>query len=144
MPTITKEVVVDAPLNKIYSYVSKPSNLLQIWPGLIEMSSEKLLPNGGYSFRWMYKMFGIYLKGKGECVDIVPNLRLASMNTGSINSLITWTFRSNNLKTTITLTADYQVPSPILDRFSENILIKMGEKEAELILDNLRIIFEGR
>jgi len=92
----------------------------------------------------MYKMFGIYLKGKGECVDIVPNLRLASMNTGSINSLITWTFRSNNLKTTITLTADYQVPSPILDRFSENILIKMGEKEAELILDNLRIIFEGR
>ena len=143
MPTITKEIVVGAQIDKIYSYISKPSNLLQIWPGLIEMSSERLLPNGGYSFRWMYKMFGIYLKGKGECVDIVPNLRLTSKNTGSINSLVTWTFRSTDLKTTVTLSADYQIPSPILDRFTESILIKMIAKESELILFNLRIVFEG-
>ncbi len=143
MPTITKEIVVGAQINEIYRYISKPSNLLQIWPGLIEMSSERLLPNGGYSFRWMYKMFGIYLKGKGECIDIVPNLRLTSKNTGSINSLVTWTFRSTDLKTTVTLSADYQIPSPILDRFTESILIKMIEKESELILFNLRIVFEG-
>jgi len=40
MATIDKEVIINAPLDKIFSYVSKPSNLPQIWPSLVEIKNE--------------------------------------------------------------------------------------------------------
>ncbi len=68
MPTIDKEILVNAPLDKIFSYVSKPSNLPQIWPSLIEIKNEQLLPNGRYNFEWVYKMTNLHLEGTGRNV----------------------------------------------------------------------------
>ena len=42
----------------------------------------------------------------------------------------------------IILTVDNRIPLPLLERLSENTIPKTNEKEAELILDNLRTIFE--
>ena len=62
MPKVENEVVINAPVHEIYDYVSKTSNLTQIWPSLLEITHETLLPNGGYSYRWKYKMAGIRFK----------------------------------------------------------------------------------
>ena len=58
MVEINREVIIDAPLDRIFDYVSKPGNLPAIWPNLVLIDNEKLLPNGGYSFHENIKYLG--------------------------------------------------------------------------------------
>ena len=58
MTRVDKEIFINAPVDKIYDFVIKPSNLLQIWPSLMQVKNEQLLPHGGYSAKWVYKMGG--------------------------------------------------------------------------------------
>jgi uncharacterized membrane protein len=142
MPLLTKETFIDAPLVEIYKFVSQPCNLPQIWPNLLWIAEEKILSNGGYSFRWKYKLSGVTLTGRGECINLVPNLWLISKTHGGLESTHTWTFRANHQGTRVTLTIDYQLPSQFLNRVAEVTMLNSNEKEVELILDNLRKKFE--
>jgi hypothetical protein len=87
-------------------------------------------------------MHGMNFTGTGECTNIAPNCWLTSQNNGAIDSRVTFTFRSKEHKTRVTLTIDYQVPIPLLGQFAENEIVNVNDKEAELILDNLRKRFE--
>jgi len=142
MARIDKEIIINAPLEKIFNYISKPSNLPQIWASLIEIKNEQLLPNGGYSAQWAYKMAGVYLEGTGEYTDVVPNKWFTIKTKGAVNSTISCTFRYIDSQTRVTLTIDYQVPSPVLGWWARKIVVKMNEQEAELILANLRTRLE--
>jgi uncharacterized membrane protein len=143
MPVVNKEVFINATSVEVFNFVSKPSNLLQIWPSLEEMKEVKLFPDGGYNFFWKYKIHGMHFTGTGECVDIFPHLWLSSKTHGSIESTTTWTFRTNiNQKTMVTLTVDYHIPSPLLRFLAESTISKVNDRESGLILENLRAKFE--
>ena len=141
MAEINKEITIDASIDKIFAYVNKPTNLPEIWPSLIQITDEKLLPNGGYSFGWSYKMSGVILKGTGECTDITSNQWLIVKTKGAIESTITFTFRLKEKQTRVTFTIEYGTPLPILNRLGSKIVEKMNEQEADLILANLRAMF---
>ena len=142
MPIIDKDIIINAPLEKIFNYVNKPSNLPRISPSLIEINNEKMLPSGGYSFRWMYKMIGVHMEGKAEYTDIIPNFWFNCKTHGVVDSAISWTFRARGAQTRVTLTVDYRIPMPLSSRLSENTISETNEKEAGLILDNLKTIIE--
>jgi carbon monoxide dehydrogenase subunit G len=142
MATADKEIMIKAPPEKIFNFVLKPSNLLQIWPSLIDIKNERLLPNSGYSAKWMYKMGGMHFHGTSEVTDIHPNCWFTSKIHGALDCTITWTFRSKENQIRVTLTAEYRVPLPLISRVTEILITKMNDKEADLILDNLRAKFE--
>jgi len=142
MPKVDNEVIINASVGEIFNFISRPSKLQQIWPSFIEITHEKLLANGGYSYRWKYKMAGIFFTGIGECIDLQPDRLLLSKNTGDFDSTVKFTFQSTSIRTRITLAIDYKVPLSRLGPFTENMILKMNNKEAGLILDNLRIVFE--
>jgi uncharacterized membrane protein len=142
MPRVENEVIINAPVEHVYNYVSQPSNLPQVWPSLYEIKDEKIIANGGYSYRWTYKMGGMHFTGNGECVGCVTNSVLSSKNSGPIDSTVTFTFRSKGIQTKVTLTIDYRVHLPLVGQLTEIIIHKMNEKEAALILDNMRIRLE--
>ena len=111
MTRIEKEITINAPLEKIYNFVIKPSNLPQIWPSLMLIKNEQLLPSGGYSAQWVYKMGGKLLEGTGEYTDIISNQWFTIKTTGEIESAITCTFRSkDDGQTRVTFTVDYHIP----------------------------------
>jgi uncharacterized membrane protein len=142
MPTVENEVVINAPVREIYDYVIKTSNLTQIWPSLLEITHETMLSNGGYSYRWKYKMAGIRLSGIGECIQVVPDALVISRNIGDLESIVTFKFQSYNNRTRVTLTFLYKLPGILSNQLTENTVLRMNSKEAGLILDNLRIVFE--
>jgi carbon monoxide dehydrogenase subunit G len=142
MAIINKEITINAPPHKIFNFFRKPSNLTQIWPGLILIKNEQLLPSGGYSFEYVYKMAGMQLEGTGAFADISPNNWFSIKTKGAVDSIITWTFRSIDRQTRVTLTIDYHVPSALVSWLTGAIIVKMNEQEAELILANLRTILE--
>jgi len=144
MAAIDKELMINAPVETIFKFVIKSSNLTRIWPSLVEIKNEKLLPNGGYSANWMYRMTGIYLAGTSECVEVVLNKWFSVKIMGAVDCTMTWTFRTkDNIQTKVTITLDYHVSLPLFNRLAENIIVKMNEHEAELVLANLKLIMEA-
>ena len=142
MARIYKEITINAPPQKIFSYLTKPSNLPQIWPNVVEIKNEQLLPSGGYIAEWVYKMAGRHLEGTGEYIDIAQNRYFTIKTKGDVDSTITCTFRSIDSQTRVTLTIDYRVPSALLGWLTGRIIVKMNKQEAHLILANLRAILE--
>ena len=143
MATINKALVIKAPPEKIFDFVIKSSNLIRLWPSLLEITNEKLLPNGGYCASYKYKMAGITLKGKSECIEVVPYKMFSVRIDGAVDCTMTWTIQpQDNIQTKVNIAMDYQAHLPPFNLLAENIVAKMNERESEVILDNLREILE--
>ncbi|MFC1957995.1 SRPBCC family protein, partial [Chloroflexota bacterium] len=93
MTSIGQAAIVNASIERIFSYIGNPGNWLEFWPSLMAVEDLKVIPNGGYSARWMYKMAGMLFHGTGEYTEVVPNQWFVIKTKGGINSTITWTFR---------------------------------------------------
>jgi len=136
---VEKEVTINASIEKVFRYISEPSNLPEIWPSLVEIKNVQSLPNGGYKVKYEYKMAGMRFKGIGEYTQIVPNQWFVIETKGGISSTITWTFRSSKDRTRVTLTIEYKIPVPVLGKLAEAIIAQMNDQEADLIMSHLRI-----
>ena len=143
MATIDKVLVIKAPPEKIFNYVIKSSNLTKLWSSLLEITNEKLLPNGGYCANYKYKMAGITLKGRSECVEVVPYKWFSIKIDGAVDCTMTWSFQPlDSAQTEVKITMEYQAHLPPFNQLAETIVIKMNDRESEMILDNLREYFE--
>ena len=143
MATIDKVLVIKAPPEKIFDFVIKSSNLTKLWPSLLEITNEKLLPNGGYCANYKYKMAGMTLKGRSECIEVVPCKWFSVKIDGAVDCTMTWTLQPRDtIQTEVKITMEYQAHLPPFNRLAENIVTKMNERESEMILDNLREYFE--
>jgi len=143
MAKVQKSVTINAPVEKIFKYISDPTNLPEFWPSLIEVSDVKPLPNGGNRNRWVYKMAGVRFEGTSEDAERVPNQRLVSKTKGGVESTQTWTFKPEDSGTKVTFTVEYTVPIPILGKLAEAIIVRMNEHEADITMANLKTRMEA-
>jgi len=141
MITIGEAVTINAPVDKIFSYISIPNNLPKFWPSLVEVTDVESLPTGGYKARYVYKMAGIHFEGTGKYTEIVTNKSLVIVTKGGISSILNWTFRSQYNRTRVSLTVNYTIPIPLLGKLAEVVVKKMNEQELTSMLANLRTIF---
>lgn len=137
-----KSITIDAPVKKIFDYLSEPTNQPEIWPSLMEIKDVQRLPDGKTKNRWVYKMAGIRLEGTSEGVESVANQRIVSKTKGGVESTQTWMFQPEGDETKVTFEVEYTVPIPVLGKLAEAIIVKMNEHEGEAILANLKIRME--
>jgi uncharacterized membrane protein len=143
MSKLEKTITIHAPAEKIFGYISKPTDLPEIWPSMVEVKDVKELPNGGHHFHWVYKMAGMRFEGDTDDVEYVANERIVSKSMGGIESTIAWKFQPKNGDTLVTVDVDYHVPIPLLGKLAEAFIVKQNEHEAETILSNLKDRMEG-
>ena len=141
MATIKSSITINAPVEKVFEY-TKPGNLPEIWPSLVEVKNIKELPGGGYSWDWVYKMAGMKFNGSSEHVEFVENERTVSQSTG-IDSTITWTYEPVGGGTKMTTLTEYKIPVPLLGKVAEVFIVKMNANESETILANLKARMEA-
>ena len=141
MATIKSSITINAPVEKVFEY-TKPGNLPEIWPSLVEVKNVKELPGGGYSWDWKYKMAGMSFNGSSEHVEFVENERTVSRSTG-IESTITWTYEPVGGGTKMTSLTEYKIPVPLLGKVAEAFIVKMNANESETILANLKARMEA-
>ena len=139
MPKLEKTITINAPVEKVFSYLQdNPTNLLQIWPSLVAVEDVQQLPNGGTSFRWAYRMAGINFKGTSEDIEYVSNQRVITKTKGGIEATYTWTFRSKDGGTEMTVEVDWTVPVPVLGKLAEALIVRQQERGFDLVLANLK------
>ena len=136
-------ITINAPVEDVFSCIDEPSNLPEIWPGMVEAKDVQRLPNGGNSFRWVYKMAGMRFEGTSEDTEYVVNQRVVSKTKGGIESTVTWTLQPEASGTKVTFEAEYSVPIPLLGKLAEAFIVKQNEREAELLLANLKAKMEA-
>lgn len=141
MATIKSTITINAPVEKVFEY-SKPENLPEFWPSLVEVRNIEQLPNGGYRWDWKYKMAGMSFNGSSEHVEFVENQRTVAKSTG-IESTITWSYEPVAGGTRMTAETDYKIPGSLLGKVAEGFITKMNENESETILANLKARLEA-
>ena len=142
MAKIESSVTINAPVEEIFEF-ARPGNLPEIWPSLVEVSNIKELPNGGYSWDWVYKMAGMRINGASTHTEFVLNERTVAESTGGIESTITWLYQPEDGGTKLTTIAEYKVPVPLLGKLAESFIVKFNENESETILANLKARMEA-
>ena len=143
MARIEKTITINAPVEEVFGYVEEPANVPEYWPSVIEVKDVEELPNGGTKYAWVYKMAGVRFEGTSEDTEHITNQRVVSKSKGGIESTITWTFQPEDGGTKVTFEAEYTVPIPLLGKLAEAFIVKQNEREAELLLANLKARMEA-
>jgi uncharacterized membrane protein len=139
MKTIVRDIQVDAPVDRVFDFLVDPNNLPEIWPNIIEVKSiKKSKDNPGFNFNWVYKMAGLPFEGKGETIEYTPYERLAVKTNKGLDSTITWRFQPAGRETHVTLRFEYQIPSSLLKRTKEEVVIQENEHEVDAMVQNLK------
>ena len=143
MAKLEKSITINAPAEKMFDYITVPTNMPEVWPSMLEAKDVQRLSNGGHSFRWVYKMAGMRFEGTTEDIECIANERLVSETKGGIESTITWMLQPKAGGTKMTFVAEYNVPIPLLGKLAEAFIVRQNEHEAEALLANLKARMEA-
>lgn len=137
--TIVRDIRVDTPVETVFNFLGDPNNLPEVWANIIEVKNvKKSKDNPGFNFNWTYKMSGLPFEGKCETIEYMPYDRLAFKTNKGLDSTITWRFQPIGRETNVTLRFEYQIPSSLLKRIKEDVVIQENEHEVEALLQNLK------
>jgi carbon monoxide dehydrogenase subunit G len=143
MTKLTKTINIEAPVDKVFDVIIEPTNLIEVWPSLVETHDIERLPNGGTKFNWKYKMAGMTFDGISEDIEVIDGKRVFSKTEGGIPGTVTWTTEQEEQGTKVTFETDYIIPVPVLGKLAENIVVKANEREINTLLENLKDRLEG-
>ncbi len=144
MTGIHRSTLIDAPVEKVFTYYSAPENLPEIWPSLLEVKDVQRTPEGWpKTFKWVYKMAGMKFEGSTENTEYEENKRTLTVSKGGIESTIETIYEDQGGKTLVKDHSQYRVPIPLLGKIAERALAKMNENELEVIHKNLKARMEA-
>ena len=143
MEKLNKHIEIEAPVEKVYEFMGDPKNLLEIWPSMVDVANVQELPDGHMTYDWTYKMAGMRFNGSSKTTETIENKRSVVVNKGGIPSKFVWEYRPSDEGTTLDVGIEYEVPTPVLGKLAEKVVVKMNENEADIMLANLKAVMEA-
>lgn len=142
MEKMERSITINAPVEKVFSYLCDPMNQLEWLPSITDVRD--ITGEGvGQKSAWTYKMMGMSFKGENEAVELVDNQKIVIKSTGGIQSTWDWAFISENDKTVVNLVIEYTIPIPVLGKVAEKLVLRQNEREADLAMTNIKERLEG-
>jgi uncharacterized protein YndB with AHSA1/START domain len=142
MVVVRKEIVVDAPVARVFDYVNEPTTMADWLPSMVGVHG--VVGSGaGQQYEWTYKMAGLLLHGQSIVVEMVPNERAVHQSIGMIGSV--WTFAVKPLDggTELAVEVEYNVPIPVLGKLAERLAVRRDTRDVELALINVKETLEA-
>lgn len=141
MAKVSRSIILKAPVDKVFQYISNPVNEMEFIPSITDIRDVQG-QGVGDKYGWTYKMMGISLQGESEIIESVASKRYVNKSTGGIVSTWTWTFEPEGDGTRLGITVDYTIPVPVLGKVGERLVLRQTEREADYAMDNLKDILE--
>jgi carbon monoxide dehydrogenase subunit G len=142
MRKLSKSIDINVTPERAYDHVTRPENLLAIWPSLVEVTNIERKSDGAHSFDWAYKMAGVRFHGKARTTRVDRNKYAEVLNEGGIPSIFMWRYQPQGRGTRVTVDVEYTIPAPVLGKLAEALIAKINEREIETLLDNLKGVLE--
>lgn len=141
MASLSRSAVIQAPLERLFEYVSDAEKLPEWLPSMVEV--RKVVGSGeGQQYDWTYKMIGLLLNGQTTVVEYVPNKCTVHQSIGTIRS--TWTIgvEPHADGSRLTIFVEYEVPVPVLGRLAERVAISRDARDFEMAFENIKETLE--
>ena len=137
MVSVRKSVVISAPPDRVFDYVTEPSTMAEWLTKMVEVR-DIVGAGEGQQYEWTYKYAGLLLRGQSVVVQHVPNRLAVSQSIGMIGS--TWTFRvePHEEGSTLTIEVEYSVPIPVLGKIAEHVAVRLDARDLETSLSNVQ------
>ena len=112
-----RKLIINAPLAKVFAFVTDPENWTEYVTSLTEVSdvsSPALEP--GTTFSWEYRMLGIKLQGTGSFVENAHNKIFALRMEGATRINEHYTFSAVDGATKLVARIEYKMPGKVWRR----------------------------
>jgi hypothetical protein len=143
MQRIQKTIDIGAPTQRIFEFITQPTNLPGVWPSLIDVSNVDRRADGFSSLDWIYKMAGIHFRGKSITDEVRGYDSLQQHNEGGIQAMFKWTLIRRDSGTALGCEVEYTMPTPVLGRLAEAVVAKLNERELGIFLENVKTTLEA-
>ena len=145
MPTVTKKITINAPVAKVFEFVTNAENWTRYVTSLVdvkELSSPHIEPDT--TFKWTYRMLGMNFHGVGRITENVKNKRFGLKMEGNFPILETYTFTKTEGGTELNAEIQYEMPGKIMNVIANRGLMeKVNKKEAENVLAKIKMFCES-
>ncbi len=145
MSSITRKINIKAPVSKVFEFMTNHENWTKYVTSLInvkDLSSQVV--EKGTTFRWTYRMLGINFHGKGYVTEYIKNKKFGLKMEGSFPITETYTFNKTDEGTELVIEINYEPPGKIMGLIKEKgLLDKINKKEAENVLNKIKLLCEG-
>lgn len=143
MRTLNQSVVIRAPIEAVFGYVTAPASMPEWLPSMVQ--TRNIIGEGeGQQYEWTYKIVGVLFRGQTVVVEHVPNEVVVFQSIGSVGSTWTMRFARADGGTLLTLDVEYDIPVPVLGNLAERILVRRDKRNIGLALENAKDTVEAQ
>ena len=137
MLRVEKSIVVDAPVERVFAYVSDPTHEPEYMTGTDEVKDLQRLPDGRYTYTEVGKFLGIHWDSKCEQVEVIPNERIVEKSQGGgMNGTSTLRFeRLPDGKTRVSVVGESTLHAGPFAKFGETFLVKYMGHSVEMAME---------
>jgi carbon monoxide dehydrogenase subunit G len=143
MIEVSDDILIEAPVNEVYEYMDDPHSHAEVTPSITDVRNVKTLENGGKRLEYTYTMGGVGLDGELEEVEHVENSRMTFEMKGELEGKIDLTYEGENGRTRMTYSAEYDVPTKVLEKLVEPFVRKYNGRELRTTLENVKTRMEA-
>ena len=142
MVTVRKSVVISAPPDRVFDYVTEPSTMAEWLTKMVEVRD--IVGTGeGQQYEWTFKMVGIQLRGQTVVVDYILNQCSNHQSIGMISSSWTTTIEPHEDGAKLNSQIEYTLPVPVLGKLAEHLTVRRNARDLDSSLLNVKEALEG-
>lgn len=145
MAIITKKVSINAPVAKVFGFVTNPENWTKYVTSLVEVkniSSPKVEKDT--TFNWTYRMLGMNFHGKGHVTENTKNKKFGLKMEGSFPITESYSFATVEKGSELTIEVQYEMPGKIMSVVAnKGLMEKINKKEADNVLSKIKLFCEA-
>lgn len=138
---VVRSTTINAPVERVFSFLSDPTNWMTAIPGESEVTHLDVKPDGvGTSARWSAKMWGIHMAVTHEYREVVPNKQIVSK--ASVGPVLTFSLEPANGGTELTVEEHLDIPAPVVRVPVQAIFARMTENDIQGMVANIKSLLE--
>ena len=103
MHKVQKIIDIKAPVQRVWDFITLPTNLPGVWPSMVSVANLVPKGDGSHDFDWVYKMAGVHFHGHATTEQSQPGKLAFVRNEGGIPSTFRWVFAANGTGTRLSV-----------------------------------------
>lgn len=145
MSTVSKKVLINASVSKVFGFVTDPENWTKYVTSLVEVknvSSPKA--EKGTTFNWTYRMLGMNFHGRGQVTENTKNKKFGLKMEGSFPIEESYVFTSLEEGTELSIEVQYEMPGKVMSVLAnKGLMEKINKKESDNVLSKIKMFCEA-
>ncbi|TAN57302.1 hypothetical protein EPN15_04605 [Patescibacteria group bacterium] len=143
MANITESIIINAPIEKVFGYVTDPANGSKFVPGIIEQTNiSPKTAKVGQKWDWHVNLIGVELHGKGEVMELEPLKKWVVKTCGDADSFRTYCFEPSGDGTKLTIIVESTVLKGALAALAAVVVDGIHQVNLKQSLAKLKEILE--